>query len=420
MRSEELLDAPYADVPTIPAPVDVMPSLIAAGRTAPVVRVGYYGGTAWAVTDMELVRAALTDRRLSKDIELTPEWMRVPGVMLGSQPRADVARTMVMSEGAEHARIRRLHARIFTPRNAEKWGARLEVLAEDLLDELTGGAGSGGAGGAGEVNLVERYTYPLPLAFICDMLGLRPGMRAVMRQATDAIIYSPSQETRVGGVGALAGAVAGWAGDPGPLDDGLITGLLDAVDGQEAITVNEVVTWTVGLVMAGYESTASLISAGILEALRRGGHERPRTPGQIDAWIEETLRVHPPFPHATWRFATEDMDLGGYLIPAGAPVQINVAAANRCPHSENAGDDTDEFDPKAGRGHISFGLGHHYCLGAPLARLEARIALTAFLHRFPNARLSEESEVGWESEWMTRRINVLPVVLGRPTRTRKG
>ncbi|HYQ68138.1 cytochrome P450 [Actinophytocola sp.] len=389
MRAEELLDAPHVDVPTVPAPVDCMPSLVAAGRTAPVVKVDYYGGTAWAVCDMDLVRTALTDRRLSKDIELTPEWMRVPGVMLGSQPRADVARTMVMSEGPAHARIRRLHARIFTPRNTEEWGARLVTLAETLLAELTG-----------EVNLVEHYTYPLPLGFICEMLGLPAELHPVMRRATDDIIYSPDQAVRTAGVGALAGAVAGWAADPGPLRDGLITGLI----ADESITLDEVVTWTVGLVMAGYESTASLIAAAILEALRRPPDRRPRTEAEIDRWIEETLRVHPPFPHATWRFATEDVDLGGYLIPRGAPVQINVAAANRCPHA-------DDFDPDAARDHISFGLGHHYCLGAPLARLEARVALSAFLPRFPHARLSGTTEVRWESEWMTRRISVLPVVL---------
>lgn len=402
MKPDQLMDAPHVDVPTVPAPTDCMPHLVAAGEAAPVVKVDYYGGTAWAVCDADLVRTALTDRRLSKDVELTPEWMRVPGVMLGSQPRADVARTMVMSEGPEHARIRRLHARIFTPRNAAQWGERLAVLAEELLDDLVSEA-EGGA----EVNLVERYTYPLPLGFICDMLGLRPEMHAVMRQATDDIIYSPDQEVRTGGVGALAGAVAGWASDPSSLRDGLITGLLDAVDGEDAVTVNEAVTWTVGLVMAGYESTASLISAAILEALHRPADRRPRTEAEVDAWIEETLRVHPPFPHATWRFATEDVDLGGYLIPEGAPVQINVAAANRCPHTAEA----NEFDPRAARGHISFGLGHHYCLGAPLARLEAKIALNAFLPRFPDARLSDTTEVMWQSEWMTRRINVLPVVL---------
>lgn len=406
MKPAQPLDAPEVDVPTVPTATDCMPSLLAAGKTAPVVKVTYYGGTAWAICDMDVARAALTDRRLSKDIELTPAWMRVPGVMLGSQPSAEVARTMVMSEGTEHARIRRLHAAVFTPRNTAKWGERLAVLAEELLDDLTSEA----VGGA-EFNLVERYTYPLPLGFICDMFGLAPEMHAVMRQATDDIIYSPEQNVRARGVGTLAASVAGWASDPSPLRDGLITSLLGAVDGDDAITLNEVVTWTVGLVMAGYESTASLISAAILEALRRPVDSRPHTEDEIDAWIEETLRVHPPFPHATWRFATEEMNLGGYRIPEGAPVQINVAAANRCPHTAEA----NEFAPSAARDHISFGLGRHYCLGAPLARLEAKIALTAFLRRFSGARLSEVTEVEWQSEWMTRRINTLPVVLTPPT-----
>ncbi|HKS46595.1 MAG TPA: cytochrome P450 [Amycolatopsis sp.] len=395
MNVDDLLDAPRVDMPVVPGPVDCMPRVLAAGRVAPVVKVGYYGGTVWDVCDMELARAALADRRLSKDIELTPDWMRIPGAMLGGQPGAEVARAMIMSEGSEHARIRQAHAWIFTPRNTEKWAARLARLAEDLLDEL-----------AGEVDLVERYTYPLPLGFFCEMLGLPPELHPDLKRVTDSITYSPDQAARAGGAGALAGAVAGWISDPGPLREGVITSLLEEVQ-NDVITVDEAVTWTVSLVMAGYEPSASLIAATMFEALRQPADQRPRSEAEIEAWIEEILRVHPSAMHATWRFATEDLDLGGYFIPKGAPVQINIAAANRCPRGELA----DEFDPGASRGHISFGLGHHYCLGAPLARLEARVALGAFLSRFPNARLSDTTEVRWESEWMTRRIRVLPVAL---------
>lgn len=402
MRNDQLLDAPHVDMPTVPAPVDCMPAVLAAARTAPIVKVDYYGGTTWAVCASDLARAALTDRRLSKDIALAPEWMRIPGVMLGAQPRAEFARAMVMSEGPEHIRIRRLHARIFTPRNVADWSRRLATLADDLLDEL--------ATESGEVNLVDRYTYPLPLGLFNDLLGLPPQLQPVLRQVTDDIIYSPDQAVRAAGVGALAAAVAEWANDPSPLCSGLITSLLNAVDTDDAVTMDEVVTWTAGLVMAGYESTASLIASAILEALRRPPGRRPRTEEEVNDWIEETLRVHPPVPHATWRFATEDIDLGGYLIPRHAPVQINLAAANRCPHSDNTGN-TDDFDAAADRDHVSFGRGHHYCLGAPLARLEARIALTAFLSRFPHARLSGTSEVRWESDWLIRRISALPVVL---------
>ncbi len=404
MNVDDLLDAPQVDMPINPAAGDCMPSVLAAGRVAPVVKVNYYGGTVWDICDINLARTALTDPRLSKDIELTPDWMRIPGAMLTAQPSADAARAMVMSEDPEHTRIRQAHARIFTPRNTEKWATRLAQLAEELLDELA-------AEQAAEVNLVNRYTYPVPLAFFGEMLGLPPDLHAVLRRATDDITYSPDQAVRERGVGALAGAVAGWVSDPSPLHEGVITGLLEDVQ-NDVITMNEAVTWTVSLVMAGYEPTASLIAPAILEALRRPTDQRPNSEAEIEAWIEETLRIHPPAMHTTWRFATEDLDIGGYFIPKGAPVLVNVAAANRCPHGEIA----DDFDPSASLGHLSFGLGHHYCLGAPLARIEAKIALTAFLFRFPNARLSDTTEVGWESEWMTHRISVLPVVLANTER----
>ncbi|WP_322778105.1 cytochrome P450 [Frankia sp. Cas4] len=405
MNVGDSLDAPQVDMPITPVPVDCMPSVLAAGRVAPVVTINYHGGTAWDVCDINLARTALTDPRLSKDIELTPDWMRIPGDILGSLPSAEVARVMLMSDGPEHARIRQAHTRIFTPRNTEKWAIRLAPLAAELLDELTGEAAEGNA----EVNLVERYTDLIPLGFLCEMLGLPPEMHAELKRVTNAILYSPDQAMRAGGVGALAGAIVGWASDPSPLHEGVITGLLKDVQ-NDVITMDEVVTWTLSLVMAGYETTASLIAATILEALRKPAGQRPKSEAEINTWIEETLRIHPPATHATWRFATEDLDIGGYFIPKGAPVQINIAAVNRCPHGELA----DDFDPSTSLGHLSFGLGHHYCLGAALARVEAKIALSTFLSRFPDARLSDTTEVAWQSEWMNRRIRVLPVVLAGP------
>jgi cytochrome P450 len=398
VKPDELLRAPRAEMPTEPAPVDSIPAVLAAGAVAPVVTVDYFGGTNWVVCDPDLARAALLDGRLSKDMALAPEWMRIPGAMLGAQPRAEVAKAMVMSEGEEHTRIRRLHAKFFSPRKLAAWGERLTVLAAQLLDEL--------ASEHGEVNLVDRFTFPLPLGFFSELIGVPPHLRPALREVTDNIIYSENQDTRAAGVGGLAGTVAQWAAAENVLDDGFITDLL-AAEAEDAVSLNEVVTWTTGLIMAGYESTASLIASSIHEALRRPPAQRPRTETEIGDWVEETLRVQPPLPHATWRFATEDVELGGYLIPEGAPVQVNLATANRCPH-RTAGDG---FAPGTGGDHVSFGLGRHLCLGAPLARLEARTALGAFLARFPHARLSETSEVRWESDWIIRRISSLPVVL---------
>ncbi|SDK10471.1 Cytochrome P450 [Lentzea albidocapillata subsp. violacea] len=392
------LQAPRAEMPTTPASVDSLPAVLAAGQVAPIVTVDYFGGTNWVVCDPDLARTALLDSRLSKDMALAPEWMRIPGAMLGAQPRAEVAKAMVMSEGAEHTRIRRLHAKFFTPRKLGEWGERITKLAEGLLDDLTSEQD--------EVNLVDRFTFALPLGFFSELIGVPPHLRPALREVTDNIIYSQDQDERAAGVGGLAGTVAQWAAEGNVLEQGFVTDLL-AAQAEDAVSLNEVVTWTTGLIMAGYESTASLIASSIHEALRRPPGERPRTDAELGDWVEETLRVQPPLPHATWRFATEDVELGGYLIPKGAPVQVNLAAANRCPH-RTAGD---EFVPGTGGDNVSFGLGRHLCLGAPLARLEARIALGTFLTRFPHARLSTTNEVRWESDWIIRRISALPVVL---------
>ncbi|EDY52821.1 cytochrome P450 StaN [Streptomyces clavuligerus] len=423
-----MAQAPATSMPTDPGPFDCMPELLAAARVAPVVRIPYLDRHAWVVCDPELVRVALTHPALAKDVTLVPAWMRKPGLMLGSQPDPEYARTMIMSDGAHHARIRRLHASVLSPRNTETWGARVGVQVDGFLDELersrssgpgepggTGGTSTtGDSGEPGEVNVVTAYTHRVPLAFISEMLGLPPGAREQLRSITDVILYSSDYPDRARAVGALYGAVEGWVRDPAPLRDGVITGLLsaatgpDAADGPDAaVTEGEAVVWTLAMIITGYETTGSLISTALYEALRRPCDERPRTDDEIRAWVEETLRVHPPFPHPTWRFATEDIDIGGFLIPRGAPVQVNIAAANRRP-DEGA----DSFTPeRAGQGHLSFGLGPHYCIGASLARLEAQIAVRGFLRRFPRARLSTRTAVAWESEWMIRRMSALPAVL---------
>ncbi|AXG82299.1 cytochrome P450 [Streptomyces paludis] len=391
-------------MPTDPGPFDCMPELLAAARVAPVVRIPYLGHHAWVVCDPELVRAALTHPQLAKDVSLVPDWMRRPGLMVGSQPDPEYARAMIMSDGEHHARIRRMHAPVLSPRNTEQWGARVSVKVDGFLDELE----RSHSGVSGEVNVVTAYTHRIPLAFISEMLGLPPEAERQLRAITDIMLYSSDYPARTEAVGALYGAAEGWVRDPAPLRDGVITGLLASSDGPDAaVTEGEVIVWTLGMIITGYETTGSLISASLYEALRRPAEERPRTDDDIRAWVEETLRVHPPFPHPTWRFATADIDLGGYLIPRGAPVQVSIAAANREP-----GEEADSFAAdRQGQGHLTFGLGMHYCIGASLVRLEAQIAVRGFLRRFPRARLSEDTAVGWESEWMIRRMSVLPATL---------
>jgi cytochrome P450 len=399
-----MAEAPETSMPTDPGPYDCMPQLLAAARVAPVVRIPYLGEHAWVVCDPELVRTALTHPQLAKDVTLVPDFMRRPGLMVGSQPDPEYARAMIMSDGENHARIRRLHAPVLSPRNTEKWGARVSVKVDGFLDELE----QSRSGESAEVNVVTDYTHRIPLAFISEMLGLPLEAQRQLRSITDIMLYSSDYPARTKAVRALYEAVGGWVRDPAALYDGVITGLLASSDGPDAaVTEGEVIVWTLGMIITGYETTGSLISASLYEALRRPAEERPETDEDIKAWIEETLRVHPPFPHPTWRFALQDIDLGGYLIPKGAPVQVSIAAANREP-----GEEADSFAAyRQGKGHLAFGLGVHYCIGASLVRLEAQIAVRGFLRRFPRARLSTGTAVEWESEWMIRRMSVLPALL---------
>ncbi|WP_234042813.1 cytochrome P450 [Streptomyces marianii] len=399
----DLKEAPETSMPVDPGPFDCMPELLAAARVAPVVRIPYLGEHAWVVCDPELVRTALAHPRMAKDITLVPDFMRRPGLMVGSQPPPEYARAMIMSDGADHARIRRVHQPVLSPRNTEKWGERVGVKVGGFLTELE----QSRAGASAEVDVVTDYTHRVPLAFISEMLGLPLEAERRLRSITDVMLYSSDYPARREAVGALFGAVEGWVKDPAPLREGVITGFLAAADGPDAVTEGEVVVWTVGMIITGYETTGSLISASLYEALRRPPEERPQSEEGIKGWIEEALRVHPPFPHPTWRFPTEDIELGGYLIPKGAPVQVSIAAANRKP-----GEGADSFEAaRGGHGHVSFGLGMHYCIGASLVRLEAQIAVREFLRRFPRARLSSEAAVVWESEWMIRRLSALPAVL---------
>ncbi|MGN5377542.1 hypothetical protein ACQ4WX_07010 [Streptomyces lasalocidi] len=270
-----LKEAPETNMPVDPGPFDCMPELLAAAKVAPVVRIPYLGEHAWVVCDPELVKVALTHPQMGKDVTLVPDFMRRPGLMVGSQPDPDYARAMIMSDGENHARIRRMHAPVLSPRNTERWGERVAVKVDGFLDELERSA----PGTDAEVDVVTDYTHRIPLAFISEMLGLPPQAQRQLRGITDIMLYSSDYPARKEAVGALYGAVEGWVRDPEPLDEGVITGLLASSGGVDAaVTEGEVVVWTLGMIITGYETTGSLISASLYEALRAGRPRNARVP----------------------------------------------------------------------------------------------------------------------------------------------
>ena len=199
-------------------------------------------------------------------------------------------------------------------------------------------------------------------------------------------------------------------------DDALVSALIDVRDADERLDQDELMSTIFQLIVAGHDTTASLIGNSIVALLLHPEQlARLRADGSLMSnAVEELLRYDAPVPHATFRYALEPIDIGGVTIPAGAQVIINLASANR--DSDHHGNrETLDIERTDAR-HLAFGHGIHFCLGAPLARMEARIALHALIHRFPELRLAGPAdELHWDhgDGLVLRGLSALPVVPGR-------
>jgi cytochrome P450 len=382
---------------------DLLQDLVKLSEQGPVVRIPHGDGYAWIVSDSELVRSVLMDPRFSKEGRHAPPWFVDESGLIGS-PETSAASDIVTSEGDEHTRLRKLHMLALSPARIQTWSATVAAVTNELLDNLEHEARDT------PVDVVSGFAYPLPLTIICTLLGLPPDVHAVMRGASEDIFYGGNAATRDHGREQLYRTVAELIDHPGRLANGLITDLLALTrsDPPEA-SVTEVKTWMPSLILPGHESTASLLSSALYELLVARQQDTIRT-RSIEAIVEETLRLHPPFPLATWRFATVDIALATVDIPRHAPVLVNLAAVNR---DHRIHPRPDQFIPDRDPiSHVSFGVGAHYCVGSALARLETCIAISAFLRRFPDARLADPgAPVRWESDLLSRRITTLPVIL---------
>ncbi|GAA3868830.1 cytochrome P450 [Saccharothrix violaceirubra] len=389
---------PVVDLPLRRGERDLLGDLTRLPASGPVARVRHAGGLVWIVSAPALVRRVLADARFAKNGRHAPPWFVDESGLIGSRETAPG--DIVTSDGPEHLRLRKLHMLGLSPGRVRAWAPTVAAVTEELLDEV--------GRADGPVDLVSALAYPLPLTIICTLLGLPRAVHPAMRDAAERIFYGGDADVRASGRADLYGTVARLIDEePDRIADGLITDLLAVtrLDPPQA-TRTEVKAWIPSLILPGHESTASLISATLYELLAA-----PDRPGIATA-VEETLRVHPPFPLATWRFATADLPLtDDVTVPRGTPVLVNLAAANR-DHAVHP--DPDRFVPDRDPiEHVSFGLGPHYCVGAALARLEATTAVDAFFHRFPRARLAEPGiPPHRESDLLSHRITTLPVVLG--------
>ncbi|MBF6489140.1 cytochrome P450 [Nocardia otitidiscaviarum] len=354
----------------------------------PLARIDLLGATAWTVTDHSVARQLLVDSRLVKDINAWGLWNS--GVVTRQWPligMIDAGRSMFTVDGAEHRRLRIKTTQALSPRRLEALRPMIERFVAELLDDLEA-AGKDGA----VVDLKQVFAYPLPMRVVSELMGVDKADHGFLLESYKAFfsMLTPHEE-RLRLLEELdvyyLKMVRAKTAEP---TDDLTSAFIQADEGGEPLTEEEVVGNLKALVAAGHETTVSLILAAVRALLTRPEQLDKIRSGDYE-WrnaIEETLRWDGPVIHLLMRFATEDITVGDTVIEKGEGVVMSYRAIGR--DTAVHGADADEFDitrPTAHR-NISFGYGPHICPGAALARMEAAIALPALFERFPELRLA--------------------------------
>ena len=330
-------------------------------------------GTSWTVSSYALVSSLLRDERLSVDPSRAG---------LRRDPRADNPVTlrapdMMNLDGDHHRRLRALVHKAFTPSSVAHFVPRIARIVDDCLDNLTGA----------EFDVVPHLAKPIPTITIAQFIGLDSRDHVQFKAWTDSLLmqgYPMPTEAQWAEIVAADAGLRQFMRDviearrAAPQDD-LITRLIQARDADERLTEAEIVDMCCLLIGAGNFTTTDLISTCIFRAITHQCTQEP-----AEALVEESLRFDGPV-LATRRYAVDDIEIGDVTITRGSVVNLVVAAAN---HDAESFPAPTTFDPaRAKNPHLAFGRGVHHCLGAPLARLEAKIALERFFARFPKAAI---------------------------------
>ena len=342
----------------------------------------------------------LKDARFSKDYVQKYPWL--PPYM------RETFRNLLTLDPPDHTRLRSLVQRAFTPRLVEQLRDRIQLLCHELLDK---------AAARQPIDLVGEFALPLSMTIIADMLGIpakdRPhfepwGRRAAAAASsadlTDFLQAFPAiwRFMRY-----LRELIARRRAEP---QDDLVTALIRAEESGDKLTENEIVSMLILLLLAGFETTVQLIASGTLTLLQHPGQrDRLRQHTELaESAVEELLRFTSPVEFATPRLTREEVTIGSVNIPRGEVVVAGLGSAN---HDESQFADPEKFDvAREPNKHLAFGAGSHFCLGASLARLEGKIALTTLFDRFPNLRVTGPVEsLRWRRSVALRGLKELPV-----------
>lgn len=359
----------------------------------------------WLLTRYEDVFTLLKDERFPKNRRsaLTPEQIRrLPWVPPMFRP---LERNMLDLDQPDHTRLRALVHKAFTPRLVEQMRQRVQTLADELLE---------GGSGRGEMDLINDYALPLPMTIITEILGVPTGDRHKFHKWSKAVVSLSSPNVTVRVIPSV------WMfirylrrffkvrrRDP---QDDLASALIQAEEAGDKLSEDELLAMVFLLLVAGHETTVNLIGSGVLALLEHPDQmETLRSePTLIKTAIEELLRYTAPVFMSTERYAREDVTLHGVTIPRGEMTFGVIGSANR---DETVFQNPDQLDiTREPNKHLSFGQGIHFCLGAPLARMEAQIAINTLLRRMPNLRLKVlPGSLRWRPSMILRGLDTLPV-----------
>ena len=366
------------------------------------------GHRAFLVVGYAAAREALNHPDLSKDMLAA---LASDGALVAEGlPGPAFARHMLSVDPPDHTRLRRLAAGAFRRARLEALEPRIRQLVDELLDELDSGPGP--------VDLVAGFARPFPFAVVGELLGIdRPDQNLLAGWFASLLAPYTGGEPPAEAV-AASNAIVGYLDDlvdsrwETPTED--LVGDLVRACRDDLLTRQELLSTVFQLIVAGHDTTTSLIGNGVALLLLHPDQRDALVaePDLVSRAVEEMLRFDAAVHHATFRYAVRDVTIAGVAVPAGVQVLVNLAAAGRDPERNG---DPDVFDVRrSGGAHVTFGHGVHHCVGAPLARLEAEIAFTELLRRFPSMRLAippEDLHWGHGDGLVLRGLSALPVLL---------
>ncbi|MBH0346316.1 cytochrome P450 [Bacillus pacificus] len=362
-------------------------------------------GKEWLITRYEDALPLLKDNRLKKD--WTNVFSQDTKNMYLSVDNSDHLTThMLNSDPPNHSRLRSLVQKAFTPKMIAQLDGRIQRIADDLISDIER---------KGTLNLVDDYSFPLPIIVISEMLGIPKEDQAKFRIWSHAVIASPETPEEIKETEKQLSEFITYLQylvdmkRKGPKED-LVSALILAESEGHKLSARELYSMIMLLIVAGHETTVNLITNTVLALLENPNQLQllKDNPKLIDSAIEEGLRYYSPVEVTTARWAAEPFQIHHQTIQKGDMVIIALASANR---DETVFENPEIFDiTRENNRHIAFGHGSHFCLGAPLARLEAKIAITTLFNRMPKLQIKGNREdIKWQGNYLMRSLEELPL-----------